>query len=638
MKDGPGILGIALLAVAAGGGGAMIGLLIPGSEVLEGYRVAILAGSETDPRVSFPWSPRALSPVELQTLGLDRAIHTLVLLGLCLLAVGAISAALYAFLEVSAGRRMRATHGLVGAPPLRLFGQGLVRALFVAVGGASIGLGVAVGGVHLLLEAWPGDVADGAPSLALVVLCIGGGAFLVLLGGALPVLRVLRSGWLGDALAPHARTNPGLDERTVQGVTITGQLLVTITLLYGAGLFLTTVEASGPAMLSPHGVETMGELVLFHVEASHVPAHERSERYGKFVQEVQSYPNVVSAGIASRGSLGGRGTLDWVLRPIAGGLLGTQAEYHSATPEWFDTLGVTIRGRPPRRDAVMVNATMGRLIAWDGPRTDENLHVPLGLGGSRGTGAEAVGLLEEDLPVVSPGWGRLYRVFPWGQITSRTPPVVYLSFEQYPSERADLLIRASSLTGMDRIQGTVPGSVPGPKLLQGFEIAVGEAASRLGLSVSSASTVAERFAEMAAPGRWFRSVSGGLTLLAIGLSVIGVAGAVRATTKRRIGELGVRRAVGGSRTRVAAGVLFELMLPLTVAAWLGFGTAVAAGEALVSFLGPGPRFDLPLYLTSLGVLVLATFLGALAPVLRATSVPPAQAIRRGEGVEGAELA
>jgi len=638
MKDGPGTLGIALLALAGGGGGATMGLLIPGSQAWERYRIATLPGSEIDPHVPFPWSPRALSPIELQAMGLDRAIQTLVLVGLCLLAVGVISAALYAFLEASAGRRMRAIHGLVGASPWRLFGQGLARALLAVLVGVSIGLGIAVGSVHVLLEAWPGDVADGAPSSAFLVLCIGGGALLVLLGATLPLVRVFRPGWLGDGLAPHARTNPGLDARTVQGITVTGQLLVTITLLYGAGLFLTTVEASAPAGLKPQGNGAMAELVVLPVKALHMPPHERSERYGEFLKEVVSHPNVVSAGIASRGALGGRGTLDWVLRPVEGDLLlGTQAEYHAATPEWFDTLGVTIRGHPPGRDAVVVNATMGRLVAWEGPETEEALQTPLGLGGSEGIGAEMVGLLEEDVPIAAPGWGRLYRVYPWGQITSRTPPVIYLSFEQYPPERAELLIRISSGAGPNGIQGAARGSLPDLQLLKAFEVEVGEAANRRGLSVSSASTVVETFAELAAPGRWFRSLSGGLSLLAMGLAVVGVAAAVRATTRLRVAELGVRRAVGGSRARVAAGVLFELTLPLAVAAWLGLGTAVAAGEALVSFLGSGSSFNLPLYLASLVALVLATFLGALGPLLGATSVPPAEAIRRGEGVEGAEL-
>lgn len=405
-----------LLAAGSGAAGAVGGLLLPDRGDAALYRPALAPPAGEEPGLPLPWSSRALSPAQLQALGMEQAVDVLALLALGLLGVGAGSAAFLAATEVSSRRRERAVRGLVGAPPRRLLARGVLAAAVLALAGGGAGFGLARAGSAALVGRWPGELAAGAPDLRIPLLLALAGGALVLAAASLPLLRVLRAGWLGDALAPHARTNPGLDEELLRTGLVTGQVLLAVTLLYGAGLLASgsglLASGSGPSETgrvsaasgsaprtseagSPRQALPMAGLLVVDVEASDLPEVERWPRYRELLQEARGMPGVAAAGLASRGALGGRGMLDWVIVPVGGEhiALGFHAEHHAVTPEWFDTLEVAAAEDVPQ-NGVVGNATLGRFAAWAGPEGEGDRARTIRLAGDRGINAELAALLD----------------------------------------------------------------------------------------------------------------------------------------------------------------------------------------------------------------------------------------------------
>jgi ABC-type antimicrobial peptide transport system permease subunit len=130
--------------------------------------------------------------------------------------------------------------------------------------------------------------------------------------------------------------------------------------------------------------------------------------------------------------------------------------------------------------------------------------------------------------------------------------------------------------------------------------------------------------------RMFAWLCGSFGVLALVLCVVGLYGLISHTTARRTSEIGIRMAMGASRGNVIGHVLLEGMGLATVGLILGvplaiYGARLAQSQRLIP---EGPLPYLPLA-AALGVLALSALAAVLAPAVRASSVDPMQALRRG---------
>ncbi len=128
-------------------------------------------------------------------------------------------------------------------------------------------------------------------------------------------------------------------------------------------------------------------------------------------------------------------------------------------------------------------------------------------------------------------------------------------------------------------------------------------------------------------------IVGTLTLLA---GAIGVSNIMLVIVKERTREFGVRRALGATPWSIMKQVIMESVV-LTVAAgvlgiicgvWTMEGVAWAMNQfSDESGFFRNPGVELPIVLTSLGILVLAGILAGLIPARRAVEVRPVEALR-----------
>jgi putative ABC transport system permease protein len=112
------------------------------------------------------------------------------------------------------------------------------------------------------------------------------------------------------------------------------------------------------------------------------------------------------------------------------------------------------------------------------------------------------------------------------------------------------------------------------------------------------------------------------------LAVVGIYGLVSFSVERRLGELGIRRALGGTASHIVGMVLGEGAVLAATGTAIGLVVALWLTRFLSGMLyGVEPTDPLTFVGLGAGALVIAT-LAALLPALRATRVDPVVALRQ----------
>ena len=111
------------------------------------------------------------------------------------------------------------------------------------------------------------------------------------------------------------------------------------------------------------------------------------------------------------------------------------------------------------------------------------------------------------------------------------------------------------------------------------------------------------------------------------LAMVGVYGLLAYSVRQRTGEIGIRVALGSSKTGVVRLILSEGLTLLGVGLLLGVAAALLSTRLLAGFLYGVPPLD-PFTFTLVPMLLLVATLGAcLIPSFRAAAIDPMNALR-----------
>jgi putative ABC transport system permease protein len=135
-------------------------------------------------------------------------------------------------------------------------------------------------------------------------------------------------------------------------------------------------------------------------------------------------------------------------------------------------------------------------------------------------------------------------------------------------------------------------------------------------------------ARFVAPRQFNLWLIGLFALLAVVLAVVGIYGLVSELVMNRTAEIGVRMALGATRTQVIRLVAGGSVLVTAAGVALGLGGAAAVTRSLGSMLYGVTPLDPATLVIAPAALVLAAGLAAVAPARRATRVDPVIALRR----------
>jgi predicted permease len=399
--------------------------------------------------------------------------------------------------------------------------------------------------------------------------------------------------------------------RRIRVFTVT-QIAASFLLLAGAGVLVRTLLSLQNAQ---PGFET-GHVLIANLPL--IPDGRTLEQAAQFYQETQrmvsALPGVEGAATGFMAPWRDTGMLKFTLqfavegRTSESGKEDLRARFRSVSPAYFGTLGIPLlEGRDftqaDRRDAEPVvivsksvaqrlfpgQAAVDRHILW----TDPMIKYAAGM--------------------ISPAPQRIVGVVANvddADIIPQRNLTIYEPFAQGPIFGACLVVRAKN--DPYALVTTITKTIRAAAATQ---------------PVEHAATLEDVRTEILANNRVNAIVFGGFAVLALAISVIGVAGVLAFTVSWRMREFGIRLALGAQPRRILAGVLIDgariAAIGIALGGLVGWGLSRLAGNYVAELQLPGP-----LPLIGSAVLILASaVLASAVPAVRAARVDTVQALR-----------
>jgi predicted permease len=499
----------------------------------------------------------------------------------------------------------------LGAGRARLLRQMLTESLMLSAAAGGLGAGLAWLFLHGLLRLNPGDI-PGMMEATIDVRVLGFLAAVTmltsLLFGVLPSFTATRI-HLAEFLHSSGMRGVMGDRRRTRRTLAIAQVALVVVLLTGAGLLLRSYAKvlSAPMGFSP---STVTASVLFSPEIAVLPQNplfKTAAKRRQFLEDVLSRFSHIP-GVQAAGAVDVLPLSHWEVITLfeAEGYpneKGQTVELRRVTPRYFSAMEIPlVRGRgftdddgPGRPRAVVVNEALARKYF--------------------GT-IDAVG--HRVRQSAQDGWETVTGVVGDVRNMSREAaavPQMYLSFWQGDLDDAPV-------NGADF---TVRSALPADAVIRQMRAVMRNVDPNLALA--DVRTMSDLESQAAARRRFQATLLAVFSTMAMLLALIGVYGLLTFSVQQRIGEIGIRMALGATRSGVVNLVMREGLTLL--AAGLGIGLAAAAGlsRLLTGFLYQVAPIDALTYTLVALLLFVATIMACLVPSARAAGIDPMSALR-----------
>jgi len=502
----------------------------------------------------------------------------------------------------AARHRETAVRLAIGAGRWRLIRQLLTESVLISAIGAALGLAFAEWSVRLLvgfmqLRRSPISL-DVNPDWRVLAFTASAAILTGLLFGLFPALQATRLG-INIGLKQRAQNVVGAPDRFGVGrVLLGGQVALSVLLVAGSGLFagsLLNLWTLNPGF-NPRN------LLLIGIDTDKRP--EKGAAFGaiysRLLNRVNSFPGVKSASLL-------------LITP-------------TTNFEWDDD--VSLPGGPeippPLRD------TMVNLV---GPRYFETMQTPLLTGREfnehDSATAEKVGIISEKAARSwfggkSPIGEHIQFEKSVIRIIAVSGDAKYLSLRE-PDPLALYLCYLQNDTPGGSLSFVIRSDAGIASIYPAFRTAVKQIVP--GTPIGEVTTMEDQVKESLGQERLMASLSIFFGVLALLLTCIGLYGILSYSVARRQAEIGLRVAIGASRSNVIWLVLRDTLWHVVVGAGVGVGAVVATSRFVASFLyGVKPNDPWTLAL-AVAALAAVAFGAAWIPARRAARLDPMVALR-----------
>jgi ABC-type antimicrobial peptide transport system permease subunit len=537
-----------------------------------------------------PWLPGAVTAARQQQAAADQWLHVILVFAVMTVAIACINALIGLWSHGNERRYETAVRAIVGASPRQL-GRSLLRnALLNAGVGALVGVPVGLIAAFAMRGMWEMNATVQTTTSAWAMLAIGLCVAVGVLAAHVTSARFKRPGWLGDALAPDARTVPGWGAEDLRELLAGAQL--------ASAVALTTVSLlAWGAQSEQRGTEKAQRYSVYVARVSlpeSLSPTERHHAYASILASASAANGVVAESIASPGALLGLGKIDKVisecgrcarahmLMPI----FPLETQHHVVSAGFFGTAGIAVtRGREfdanePDPHNVIVNDTFARLAFQQQDPIGKRIRV----GGFEGDWYRVIGTVADvritGLQFLEPDPAAVV-----APVVPGRAPAIYFSSATYAPATVDLVVRSR-----------------------------GERVALAGFDFQPLTRVLER---AGAPQKSFARVLTLLGLLLGGAAAIGTFTTTMLNVKSRREEIAVRRAVGARRRDVWRLVYASVARTAARGAIAGVMVSAALARVLEIFIPGLPTFDLGIAVAVGGAFVAVALLAALLPVREA---------------------
>jgi predicted permease len=442
------------------------------------------------------------------------------------------------------------------------------------------------------------------PNLTVLSVTVACAASCALLFGMAPAWTAGHTGVEATLRTSHPRTSPG--GVGLRNFFVPFQIALSLTLLVVAGLLGTTVTR----LLTEDSGYRTGHVIFVLSDFLRVP--EKGEAlvalYHRMVARMEELPGVEQASIAAVAPLlGWRWTDDFVATQNAGRNPPVEAMENVIAAHYFSALGMRIllgrdlQNTDSDRDSCIVSQAAARLYFPGTPALGKTLRWI--------SHPRSGGTLYRDYRIVGIAQDTKY-----DSLRESPPPIVYIP------------VVADE-------EGTTGGSTLF-FIIHARSIAAAKSAYLTALHEIAPSSpeiapieFSQIFRDSAARERLLSVLSGFFALLGLLLSGIGVYGLVAWNITRRTTEIGLRMALGATRTRVFTLVMRQVIGLLAIGVLAGGLAAFFAARAIRGFLFEIRPGDPIIFTLSALLLTLIGLVAAMLPARRAVSIDPTHALK-----------
>jgi predicted permease len=492
----------------------------------------------------------------------------------------------------------------MGASRSRLIRQMLTECLLLSFFGGMLGIAVAFGCTSVLPK-WASTHAapiplNLTPDARILVFSVLVTMATGLLFGLAPALKSARVD-PASVLKGNAQSISGRETRwSLRKGLVAVQVALSLVLLVGAGMFVRTLgnySRLNPGFDRDHLLSVHLDTHLVNYQASDFPS-----LYERLTSQLEAIPGVRSASVTTcsivAGCLDSSGVRiadDNQHRESRQG----ETQVNNVAPNYFDTVGIgLLQGRefatidgPTTPKVAIVNQTFARQFL---------LH-------SNAIGRRFSYFDNSQVTFAIVGVVADARV---NDIREAAPPIIYFPIAQAPGNIDGLEIRTQAdpqwiATQVRQAVAAVDHRIP----------------------IIDIITVSEEVKNNLTQQRLIARLTSIFGLLALGLACLGLYGVMSYIVERRTSEIGVRLALGSTRSAVLRLVLKETLLLISVGGLIGLALSIAVMHLATSFLfGLSPE-DPATIVGALLLLLLVSMAAGFFPAWRAASVNPMQALR-----------
>jgi predicted permease len=367
-------------------------------------------------------------------------------------------------------------------------------------------------------------------------------------------------------------------------------------LLVGAGMFVRTLgnySRLNPGFDRDHLLSVHLDTHMVDYQASDFPS-----LYERLTSQLEAIPGVRSASVTTCSLVSG--CLDsTAIRMADDNSRHGETQMNNVVPNYFETVGIGL--------------LQGRVFATtDGPAAPKVAIVNQAFARKFLSGGDAVGrrFSYADTPQETFAIVGLVADARVNDIREAAPPVVYLPIAQAPGNIDGLEIRTTADP-----QWIAP------------QVRLAVAAVDHRIPIIDIVTLNEEVKNNLTQQRLIARLTSIFGLLALGLACLGLYGVMSYIVERRTSEIGVRLALGSTRSAVLRLVLKETLLLIALGGLIGLALSIAAMHLATSFLfGLSPE-DPATIAGALLLLLLVSMAAGYFPAWRAASVDPMQALR-----------
>jgi predicted permease len=494
-----------------------------------------------------------------------------------------------------------AMRAALGAARSRLIRQILTESTLLALIGGALGIVAAEFGVRALIALSP----PGLPRVdaiavngAVFAFAFGVTTVIGLLVGVVPALDA-SSGDLPSGLQ-QASKRTVRSHQSMRRALVVAEVALALVLLASAGLVLRSLQH---LFAVPPGFDVSNLLTMQVQESGHRFEDGRVARqfFAQALEEVSHVPAVASAAFTS-------------LLPLSGGEYETygasfepahghayDAFRYVVTPGYFHTMGIALRrGRfldthdtETAPSVVLISEWLAKTEFQDRDPIGQRMHV----GPSNRPLYTVVGVVG-DVKQTS--------------LAETQPAAVYITPSQswFVDTRQSLVVRA-----------------------HGNAIALTPTIKRAIWSVDKDQAIVhvvkmdELLAASEAERRFALIVFDAFALMALLLAAGGIYGVLAGSVTERTREIGVRSALGASRSNILGLVVRQGMTLTGLGVFIGLAGAAVATKALVTLLFGVSRLDPVTYLAVVALLACVSVIACGVPAWRAARIDPALALR-----------